>query len=157
MKVYIAQSAELPADLRPLLEASLAEGFRFVERLRDEWTSGVNRFANPGEAFFAARHQACLAGFCGLNRDPFSTDPAVGRLRHLYVAARYRRQGVGRALVQHALAGAAEHFALVRVRTDTREADLFYRALGFSRPLSSRDATHELRLGGGSATPGEPW
>lgn len=148
VKLCIAQSAELPADLAPLLEASLAEGFRFVERLREEWSSGVNRFAKPGEAFFVARHQALLAGFCGLSRDPFSTDPAVGRLRHLYVAAQYRRQGVGRALVQHALAGAGAHFAVVRVRTDTREADLFYLALGFSRPLSSRDATHELRLRG---------
>jgi len=58
-----------------------------------------------------------------------------------------RRQGVARALVGQVLGFAGERFRVVRVRTDTPEADLFYLALGFSRSAAPADATHELRLG----------
>src|SRR5262245_15867190 len=71
----VSRARELPADLEPFVQASLSEGFRFLQRLRDEWNSGVNRFTEPGEAFFVARHPASLAGVCGLNRDPYSSDP----------------------------------------------------------------------------------
>jgi GNAT superfamily N-acetyltransferase len=146
--LIIAEATELPAGLEQLVEASLAEGFRFVERLRDEWISRVNRFARPGEAFFVAHHRDSLAGVCGLNRDPYSADSTVGRLRRLFVSKPFRRQGVGRALVLHAVRFAREHFSVVRVRTDTRDADSFYRGLGFSRVLEPEDATHELQLPG---------
>lgn len=149
--LVVAQTTELPPDLGPLVEASLAEGFGMVRRLRDEWLSGSNRFAEPGEAFLVARHGDSLAGVCGLNRDPLSPDPAVGRLRRLFVSQPLRKQGVGRTLVLRTLALARGHFSIVRVRTDTREADLFYTALGFSRVLSSDDATHELELSRRSA------
>jgi GNAT superfamily N-acetyltransferase len=144
--VIISQVTELPVGVDPLLQASLTEGFRFVQLLRDEWISGVNRFDAPGEAFFVAHHGDSLAGVCGLNRDPYSSDPGVGRLRRLYVAKPFRQQGVARALVLHALSFARQHFAVVRVRGATREADVFYRALGFSPVLSPPDATHELQL-----------
>jgi GNAT superfamily N-acetyltransferase len=146
--LIIAKETELPAGLEQLVQANLAEGFRFVQVLRNQWNSGVNRFAKPGEAFFAAHHRDSLAGVCGLNRDPHSADPAVGRLRRLFVSKPFRKQGVGRALVLHTLSFAREHFSLIRVRTDTHEGDLFYRALGFSPVLSPLDATHELQLPG---------
>ena len=128
--LVVAKTTELPAKIEPLVEASLAEGFRFVRRFRDEWISGVNRFAKPGEGFFVAHNGDFLAGVCGLNRDPHSADPALGRLRRLYVSKPFRRQGVARALVLHTLSFAREHFEVVRVRSDTPEADLFYQALG---------------------------
>jgi GNAT superfamily N-acetyltransferase len=146
--LVIAEATELPVGLEQLVQASMAEGFRFVERLRDEWISGVNRFAEPGEVFLVAHHGDSLAGVCGLNRDPQSAEPAVGRLRRLFVSRPFRKQGVGRALVLHAVCFAREHFSVVRVRTDTRDADSFYRGLGFTRVLPPEDATHELRLPG---------
>jgi len=146
--LIIAKEIELPAGLEQLARASLAEGSRFVQVLRDQWTAGVNRFANPGEALFAAHHGDSLAGVCGLNRDPHSADPGVGRLRRLFVSKPFRKQGVGRALVLHTLSFAREHFSVVRVQADTSEVDLFYRALGFSRVPSPLDATHELQLPG---------
>jgi GNAT superfamily N-acetyltransferase len=97
---------------------------------------------------FAAHHGDSLAGVCGLNRDPHSADPAVGRLRRLFVSKPFRKQGVGRALVLHTLSFACKHFSLIRVRTETSEADLFCRALGFSPVFSPLDATHELQLPG---------
>ena len=48
-ELTISKLADLPPDLDPLVQASLAEGFGFLERLREEWTSGANRFARPGE------------------------------------------------------------------------------------------------------------
>jgi GNAT superfamily N-acetyltransferase len=146
--LIIAEAAELPAELEQLVQASLAEGFRFVERLRDEWVSGANRFAKQGEAFFVAHHGDSLAGVCGLNRDPYSADSTAGRLRRLFVSKPFRRQGVGRALVLHAVCFARGHFSVVRVRTDTRDADPFYRGLGFARVLEPEDATHEFPLPG---------
>jgi GNAT superfamily N-acetyltransferase len=146
--LIISKETELPVGLEQLVETSLAEGFRFVKVLRDQWDSGTNCFARPGEALFSAHHGGSLAGVCGLNHDPHSADPAVGRLRRLFVGKPFRKQGVGRALVFHALSFAGEHFSLIRVQTETSEADLFYRALGFSRVLSPIDATHELRLPG---------
>ena len=144
----IAKETELPAGLEQLVQASVAEGFRFVRVLRDQWDSGTNRFAKPGEALFSAHFGGELAGVCGLNRDPHSADPAVGRLRRVFVGKPFRKQGVGRALVFHALSFAGEHFSIIRVQTETSEADFFYRALGFSRVLSPLDATHELQLPG---------
>jgi GNAT superfamily N-acetyltransferase len=149
--LIIARQTELPAGLDQLVQTSLAEGFRFVQVLRDQWNSGANRFTEPGEGFFAAYHRGSLAGVCGLNRDPHSADPAVGRLRRLFVSEPFRRQGVGRAVVLHTLSFAREHFSLIRVWTDMSDADVFYRALGFSRVRSPLDATHELQLSRGPA------
>ena len=146
--LIIAKETELPVGLEQLVQASVAEGLWFLQALRDQWNSGVDRFAKPGEALFAAHHGDSLAGVCGLNRDPHSADRAVGRLRRVFVGKPFRKQGVGRALVFHALSFAGEHFSIIRVQTETSEADFFYRALGFSRVLSPLDATHELQLPG---------
>lgn len=137
----------LPDEIDSLADESRAEGFRFVERLRDEWRSGANRFEGVGEAFFVAERAASVAGVCGLNRDPFEHDAHCGRLRRLYVRADQRRLGLASALTQAALAAAREHFTHLRLRTDDPAADRFYRALGFSRS-SEEHATHVIRLQG---------
>jgi len=147
----VSKTVELPVDLGSLLEESLREGFRFLQRLSEEWHSGSNRFSEPGEALFVARHRGMLVGICGLNRDPYASDPATGRLRRLYVAPAFRGRGVGRALVHSILSCAPSRFAVLRVRTDSPDADLFYRALGFSPLESSDEATHELALDPGPA------
>ena len=43
-------------SLQRLRVESLQEGFRFIERLCEEWASGANRFDAPGEALFIAVH-----------------------------------------------------------------------------------------------------
>lgn len=142
----ISQLAELPSELEALVDLSLREGLRFLQRLIEEWASGANRFTKPGEALFAAWHGSQVVGVCGVNRDPYTPDPAVGRLRNLYVVPPYRRRGVGRALVLRALSRARGHFRVVRLRTDIDEAGLFYRALGFAPTLDAVNATHQLSL-----------
>ena len=99
----ITRETEIPAGLEQLVQASLEEGVWFVRVLRDQWNSGANRFSKPGEALFAARNGDSLAGVCGLNRDPHSADPEVGRLHRLFVTKPFRRQGVGTALISHVM------------------------------------------------------
>src|SRR6266487_3820772 len=60
------QEFELNA-LEELRAESSREGFRFVERLCDEWVSGANRFNAPGEALFVAVADGQVVGVCGLN------------------------------------------------------------------------------------------
>src|SRR4051812_42990549 len=98
------------SDLENLTAESLGEGFGFVERLRDEWDSGVNRFSAPGEALFLAILGGRVVGVCGLNRDPYVREHHIGRVRRLYVAQSHRRQGVGRALLEAVLTYARPHF-----------------------------------------------
>jgi GNAT superfamily N-acetyltransferase len=145
-KLAISKLHDLPADLDRLVQASLAEGFGFLERLREEWTSGANCFVRPGESLFEARHRGRLVGICGLNRDPYLGQASAGRVRRLYVAPDARRLGIATRLVREVLREARGHFTLLRLRTNTREGALFYQALGFHPTTRMATATHELRL-----------
>jgi len=89
--------------------------------------------------------QGELVGFCGLNRDPYTSQSGVGRLRHLYVCKRERQKGAGAALVRHLLEKARGTFRIVRLWTNTPEAALFYRRLGFAES-QEQDATHLFTL-----------
>src|SRR5438270_11536961 len=89
-----------PDRLAELVAESEETGFRFVRRLVEDWESGRNRFDGPGEALFAAVCGQRVVGVCGLNADPYTAAPGVGRVRRLYVLAGFRRSGVGRQLVR---------------------------------------------------------
>ncbi len=130
------------AASRPLEESEL-EGLRFVRRLVDEYASGANRFAAPGEALLGA-YRPELIGVCGLNRDPYTDDPSIGRVRRLYVSPRCRRRGVGRALVDAIIREAGRHYRVLVLRADGPAACAFYRALDFSAGPRFEHATHYL-------------
>jgi GNAT superfamily N-acetyltransferase len=133
-------------ELAPVIEESEGEGFRFLVRLRREFLDGANRFDAPGEALLGCRRGGELVGVGGLNRDPYSPEPRVGRLRHLYVAVAHRKAGIGRVLVAALVDAARPHFDVLRLRTDTDAAARFYEALGFA-PVSSPHASHRMALG----------
>lgn len=137
-------------DLAPLVEESEREGFRFLARLRREFDDGTNRFDAPGEALLGCHRGAELVAVGGLNRDPYSPEPRVGRLRHLYVSPAFRRRGVGRALVDALVAAARPHFGVLLLRTDTPAAARFYEARGFAA-VASPHSTHRMVLGGSAA------
>lgn len=136
----------LPDDIARLLGESLADGHHLVKRLVDEWDDGSNRFDRPGEIALGARLGGKLVGVGGLNRDPYLEDPAVGRIRHLYVSPGARRQGVGRSLVVALVDAARPTFRRVRLRTSQPEASLLYQALGFEETGDEPNATHVFRL-----------
>ena len=130
-------------DVGPLADQACAEGYVFVERMRRDWKSGDNRFDGPGERLIGAFEDETLVGFCGLNRDPYTSENA-GRIRHLYVDRGYRRSGVARALVAEALDGASASFPRIRLRA-TAASTGFYERLGFL-PVDEPEATHTMPL-----------
>ncbi len=134
-------------DLAPLVAESEREGFRFLARLVREFEDGSNRFDAPGEALLGCYRGAELVAVGGLNRDPYSPEPRVGRLRHLYVSPAFRRRRVGRTLVDALVAAARPHFDVLQLRTDTPAAARFYEALGFAA-VALPHATHRMVLGG---------
>ncbi|MGD2043558.1 MAG: GNAT family N-acetyltransferase [Acidimicrobiia bacterium] len=136
----------LPTDIARLLEASRAEGYDFVERLVHDWEGGSNRFDRPGEVLVEVRASAQLVAVGGLNVDPYLADPAVGRIRHVYVLPSARRSGVGSLLVKALVEHARGRFSRVRLRIGTPRGGPFYEALGF-HPTDEADATHEIDPG----------
>ncbi len=133
-------------SIQHLVDESRAEGFRFVQRLVEEYCSGLNRFDQPGEVLLIASVQGAIVGIGGLNRDPYFNELNVGRLRHVYVKAAWRRHGVGRVLVTALMAAAQPHYQLLTLRTDTAAADAFYQTLGFKTEPHWIYTTHHLRL-----------
>lgn len=140
---------ELNIDvLKPLHTQAEQEGFRFLNRLAEEYWSGANRFDKPGEALFGIVSEGQLAAIGGLNRDPYEKDFHVGRVRRVYVAPAHRRQGMGRRLMEAIITEAHSHFVQLVLRTDTAQGASFYEALGFQPVSTLENATHTKTLTG---------
>jgi len=145
--VIIERIHSLPIDrLSALVTEADATGFRGLKRLVGDWRSGLNRFNKTGEALFIAIRDGRVVGVCGLNRDSYLGDPTVGRMRHLYVAVDNRRKGIGSRLVRTILGVARNHFARLRLRSDSPDADRFYRFLGFKPVTGEPTCSHQLAL-----------
>lgn len=63
-------------DYTALLDESVTQGQRMLQRLRDNWESGANRFDQHGEILIAGFINDELAGVCGRNIDPYGVDAA---------------------------------------------------------------------------------
>lgn len=98
--------------------------------------------ADPAVSLLVADEGGALAGFvgCGSSRDPDA--PAdVGEVRSLFVGVGRWRGGVGRALIDAALAdlaGRGYSFATVWSFADNERANRFYEASGFERDGGER-------------------
>lgn len=145
--IVVSRILELELEsINHLAEESLSQGFWFIERLIRDYSSGWNRFDQPGEILLIGSVQGSVVGIGGLNRDPYFNDPKVGRVRHLYVELVWRRHGVGRLLVTQLIQEAIQHYHLLTLRTDTPAADEFYQKLGFKTYPSWEHTTHHLQL-----------
>jgi len=129
----------------PLNDEAFHEGFGFVARLMEDWTTGSNTFSQAGERLIGAVREGRLLGVCGLNRDPYVTESGVGRLRHLYVKKAERHRGISSALVRHLVEQARGTFRIVRLRAGTPQAAAFYEAMGFTGTADD-NASHVLEL-----------
>ncbi|KQU24336.1 GNAT family acetyltransferase [Bacillus sp. Leaf75] len=137
----------LNLDLTSLLTESQKEGFLFLERLINDYKNGTNTFSKPGEFLYGVFNQeGLIIAIGGINKDPFSTNERIGRLRRFYVSKDYRRIGVGRSLVTRILKDSSEHYENIVLYTDTEHADKFYTSLGFIKDSNSLKSTHSLKL-----------
>ncbi|WP_299742414.1 GNAT family N-acetyltransferase [Rossellomorea sp. y25] len=138
----------LDVDLAHLVEHSKEEGFRFVERLVNDYRNGNNTFNRAGEGIFGVFNEnGILVAIGGLNKDPFSTGECIGRMRRFYVSKEFRRSGVGNMLVQRIIDEARNHYDTLVLHTDTEQGDAFYRAIGFSKGELYSRSSHYLSLG----------
>jgi len=145
--VSIERISDLEAgQVAALVAESEAQGLRFVRRLAEEWASGANRFDRPGEALFVARDEERIVGVGGLNIDPYTTEPTVGRVRHLYVLTAYRRLGIGRRIVEEIIEAARGRFERLRLSTSNPEAARLYERLGFHPRADIAHCTHAMEM-----------
>jgi ribosomal protein S18 acetylase RimI-like enzyme len=132
-------------ELDGLVVRSLEEGFKFVQRLRDEYVSGINRFDQPGEALLLARDENEVIAVIGLNLDP-QGQPGVMRVRRFYVLPELRGHGLGRKMLLEVIELArAAHAKVLELRTSNPQAARFYERNGF-QTLNSSHASHRLEL-----------
>lgn len=129
--------------IEQLRKEALDEGYKFIERLVEDWSSGENCFDAPGEILCGCTDQGVLVAVGGLNRDPFVALSDVGRIRRVYVRPAWRNKGIGEALVTTLVENARRSFRCVRLRADNRRAAQLYERLGFS-PDPDSSATHLL-------------
>ncbi len=134
------------SNLRPLLDESLVEGYGFVQKLWDDYESGKNRFDTGGAILLGVFDDDHLVGVGGVQGDPYLKRADVGRIRHVYILHAYRRQGVGKRLLEELIQHAQAHFSLLTLRTQTQSAAAFYVASGFDDQPVFPEATHFLRL-----------
>ena len=131
-------------DVASLAYAARSEGFNFLDRLITEWKDGTNRFDDEGEALFGAYLNGELVGTAGVTRQ----DPALGRIRRVYVYPDFRRQGIAKSLMREVLSFARARYSELVLFTDTERAATFYETLGFvpENPDRPDHATHRLRI-----------
>jgi len=143
----LEQLSELETDAN-------ADGQGMVSRLIREWRDGRNRFSEAGERVYVAKRGERVCGVCGVNRDPYAGDDSIGRVRRLYVSARERRSGIGRALIDRLVADASGVFTWIHLRAHEHRASAFYEANGFEAVEGNPDYTHRRRVSSvsGSAT-----
>jgi GNAT superfamily N-acetyltransferase len=138
----VSKLQALPRDVQELAESAVGEGFRFVQRLVEEFESGANTFGRPGEALFEVREAGKLVAIGGLNVDPFVALGSVGRVRRLYVHPAHRARGIGRSLVEAIESEAARTFEALRLFTDNDAAGRFYLRLGYEAIDRGSEASH---------------
>jgi GNAT superfamily N-acetyltransferase len=131
----VAEITVLPEDILALGQRARCEGFRFIDRLIEEFHSGANTFSAPGEVLFEVRDGGRLIAVGGLNRDPYVSGKRLGRLRRVYVDPDCRRQGVGKILLDAIECAAKTHFSELRLFTDSERAASFYASLGYAGVL----------------------
>ena len=127
----IAEDDPLRPDVTALLERHLA----FAHEVTPEGhvhALDVHRLLDPSVTFFSARRDGALLGVGALRE----LDPSHGEVKSMHTAPAARRQGVGRAMVEHLLAVArARGYDRVSLETGTMDAFApareLYLAIGF--------------------------
>jgi GNAT superfamily N-acetyltransferase len=129
--------------VRGLLYESKREGHELVQKTIDDWNNNANKFDGNGEKLWGLLSDTELVGIGGLNRDPYTTEPNIGRVRHLYIRESYRRKGLATLMMKAIVDRAQQHFAMLRLFTGSPVAAEFYETLGFQK-IQGYKVTHAL-------------
>ncbi len=146
MKYYIKKIKSAKLDILNTLALNAGnEGISFITTMIDEWNSGKNNFMKDGEVLFGAYiHNECI-GIVGINIDPYTDNPNLGRVRHLYVSPQFRGQGVGRQILKRIIHHAELHFTDIRLYTNNNIASGLYETSGF-QPSKKYKESHVMKL-----------
>lgn len=119
--------------LQPIADEAIANGDAFVEKTIREWRDGTNKFSKPNEQLWGVTIDENLVGIGGLNQDIYVNDPAIGRVRHVYIAKNYRGRGLSKVLLRLIIDRASAHFKTLRLYTDNPVAGYLYESMGFEK------------------------
>lgn len=134
-------------DFSSLVDESRKEGFRFLDRLVNEYKNGTNNFKKPSEALYGVyTHEGILIGIGGLNIDLNTNGQKVGRVRRFYISKNFRRKGIGQFLLNEIVKEAKGNFDVLVLYTDTPQASQFYTSFGFLEKSVYPKATHMMEL-----------
>lgn len=133
---------ELPQGFAVLREDARAEGYGHIERLFDDWRAGTIRFDKDDELLLVAYADGELAAVGGITQD--TTLKRTLRMRRFYVRPKFRRNGVGRKLVEALLVDARDRELPVVVNAGPKEAPVFWESMGFV-PDARDGHSHVLR------------
>ena len=118
MEVVIAVDDPRVDDVRALLEAHLAFS-RAVTPPGHVHALGIDGLLDPAVTFFSAHRGGVLVGIGALKR----LDASHAEVKSMHTSEAARGQGVGRAMVDHLLAVAAErNYQRVSLETGTMDA-----------------------------------
>ncbi|KIL51419.1 hypothetical protein KP77_09310 [Jeotgalibacillus alimentarius] len=145
--IHRVNPADPLPDISSLIEESLSKGFRFLQRLKDDYDSGLNRFSLEGDGlWYITNLNSEVIAIGGINRQESADDEAIGRLRRFYVRGAERGKSVGAILLARILTLSADHFDKVVLFTDTVKAAHFYEKHGFLKADSDCHYSHFKKL-----------
>lgn len=133
-------------NIEHMVKESIEEGHRFLQKLKDEYHNGTNRFDKHGEALYVVMIDNEIAGIGGLNQDPYMNNSAFGRVRHVYVLQKFRRRGIGQVIIREIIEEAKKYYSILGLRTENEAADRMYCSLGFIKDHQFVHATHYMVL-----------
>jgi GNAT superfamily N-acetyltransferase len=140
--IRVVRVTDLPQDIESLRAEADRDGVRNMGLLISEWQSGEERFAEAGEALFAAFDDEKLVGIGGVTIEAGKRVTAM-RMRRLYVLQTSRKRGVGRMLAEAMMKHGFASADLLTCNAQPPGAAEFWDAMGFAR-VTAADWTHEL-------------
>ncbi|RUT09955.1 hypothetical protein DSM106972_004500 [Dulcicalothrix desertica PCC 7102] len=116
-------------EVKPIFERELNVSFD-VDKFLGNDIAKLSQFAAPSCGLFLAKVNGQNAGCAGFRRNNQST----AEVKRMYVKPEYRKQGIGRALLE-AVISEATKLGYIKIRLDTvffaKEAQNLYRSFGF--------------------------
>jgi GNAT superfamily N-acetyltransferase len=134
----------LPSSMPVLISEAVHSGHEWVSKLEEVWRE--RPFIGQGEALFLALDNVQVMAMAALTADTFVNDPAVGRLRFVYVRELARRRGLGERLLDECLKLAKGNWQTLRLHTSNEVAARMYERRGFLPIAGDPRVTHMMEL-----------